>query len=101
MRIANGIDGSFGDWGGLRAGRCSGPLSRQLLRPYSGRSWRDIFSVGGAEYRQVLHAVIIQFIAGGYVNPTVSIKEAEGSIGNQQQQFEEYLERLSSCQTAQ
>jgi hypothetical protein len=95
--IENGIDGSFDDWGRLQSGRCSGPSPRQLLRPYSGRSWRDIFIVGGAEYRQVFHAFVIQLIDSGYVSPNASINEAEGSIGYQQQQFEDYLKRLVLC----
>jgi hypothetical protein len=94
--IENGIDGCFDDWGRLRAGRCAGPSPRHMLKPYSGRRWHDVFIVGGAEYRQVFHAFVIQLIDIGGVSPDASINEAVGSIGEQQRQFEDYLKRLAS-----
>ena len=89
--IESGIDACFDDWGRLPAGRFAGPSPRQMLKPYSGCRWRDIFIVGGDEYRQVFHALVVQLIDLGYVDPNVSINEAAGSIGQQQQQFEDYL----------
>jgi hypothetical protein len=67
-----------------------------MLKPYSGRRWRDIVIVGGAEYRQVFHAFVVQLIDIGSVYPNASINEAEGSINQQRQQFEGYLKRLTS-----
>jgi hypothetical protein len=94
--IANGIDGCFDDWGRLRAGRYAGPSPRQMLKPYSGCRWRDIFIVGSAEYRQVFHAFVVQLNDVGYVYPNASINEAQGSISQQRRQFEDYLKRLAS-----
>ena len=92
--IENGLDRPFDDWGRLRDGRCCGPSPRQLLKPYSGRVWRDIFIAGGGEYRQVFYAFVTQLIESGLVSPDASINEVKGGIDEQRQQFGEYLRRL-------
>src|SRR5262249_22087402 len=73
--IENGINGPFDGWGKLTQDRCHGPSPRQLLRPYLGRQWHDIFIAGGGEYRQVFHAFISQLIEIGVVSPGASINE--------------------------
>ena len=94
--IANGLDGPFDDWGRLRDGRCCGPSPLQLLKPYSGRVWRDIFIAGGGEYRRVFYVFVTRLIESGLVSPDASINEAKGGIDEQRQQFGEYLSRLAS-----
>ena len=98
--IENGLDGLFDDWGRLRDGRCCGPSPRQLLKPYSGCVWRDIFIAGGGEYRQVFYALVTELIESSFVSPNASINEVKGGIDERRQQFGEYLRRLASEQHA-
>src|SRR5262245_33198806 len=86
-------------WGRLPDGRSAGPSSRQLLKPYSGCRWRDIFIGASNESRQVFHAFVTQLIEIGCVSPDASINDAEGSNGRQRRNFEDYLEQLSSYRT--
>jgi hypothetical protein len=81
--IENGLDGLFDDWGRLRDGRCCGPSPRQLLEPYSGRVWRDIFIAGG--YRQVFYALVTELIESGLVSPNASINEVKGGVDERRQ----------------
>ena len=97
--IEGGIDRCFDDWGRLPDGRSAGPSSRQLLKPYSGCRWRDIFIVASNESRQVFHAFVTQLIEIGCVSQDASINEAEGSNGGQRRNFEDYLEQLSPYRT--
>jgi hypothetical protein len=89
--IENGINSSFDGWGKLPQGRSRGLSPRQLVKPYSGRQWQDIFIAAGGEYRQVFHAFVTQLIEIGVVSPSASINEVKGDPGEQLRQFEEYL----------
>jgi hypothetical protein len=93
--IENGLDKPFDDWGRLRPGRCGGPSPRQLLKPYSGSRWHDIFITAGGEYRQVFHAFVTQLIEIGAVTPKASINETEGGADERRRQFGQYLQVIA------
>ena len=92
--IESGIDECFDDWGRLPDGRSAGPSPRQMLKPYSGCKWRDVFIVASKECRQVFHAFVTQLFEIGCVGPNASINEVEGDIAQQRRQFEDYLRGL-------